>query len=421
MSDILFICNFKGYESFLPAMNYGYLHKYFTGIGAKRLTEVEVSPDVSNQHEFNGIAEFKNIFGAEKVNFEAKFLYLTDDEESIITDEGTLTWYDARENHATRTEYRLYYSGNEVISESTAGDLVVICRVSENELFIIFTPEGSTSEKQILWLFGLGEVGNKFKVRDFTEEKIEIGFAGKYVINSLGIEVEETIDDYLDELLNKFGNNFPKTKEFSRYARSTIKDISPVEAPDEALMTWLEKEEMLFRTLERHIVQQKLKQGFGDEGTNVDEFVSFSLSVQNRRKSRAGHAFENHLATLFDANQIHYSKGVKTERNNKPDFLFPGIHEYRDSGFLEHLLTMLGVKTTAKDRWRQLLAEADRVKTKHLITLQPAISENQTDEMRAQNVSLVVPYPLLSTFSQAQKTELLSVKDFIRLVNDKQQ
>ena len=401
-------------------MNYGYISKYFSGIGAKRLSEVEVSPDVSNQHEFNGIAEFKNIFGTEKVNFEAKFIYLSEDEESIITDEGTLTWYDARENHTTRTEYRLYYSANEVISASAAGDLIVICRVSENELFIIAAPDASTSEKQILWLFGLGEVGNKFKVRDFTEEQTEIGFAGKYIINSLGIEVEETVDDYLDELLSKFGNNFPKTWEFSEYARSTIKYVSPVEAPDETLMAWLEKEEMLFKTLEKHIVQQKLTKGFGQDGTDVDEFVSFSLSVQNRRKSRAGHAFENHLATLFNANKIRYSKGVKTERNNKPDFLFPGIWEYKDAGFSEQLLTMLGVKTTAKDRWRQVLAEADRIKVKHLITLQPAISENQTDEMKAQNVSLVVPSPLLSTFSKGQQTELLDVKKFIKLVKDRQ-
>ncbi|UII31112.1 hypothetical protein LVD17_22735 [Fulvivirga ulvae] len=401
-------------------VTYGYINKFFTGVGAKRLSEVEVSPAVSNQHEFNGITEFKEIFGTAKINFTAKYIYLADDEESTITEEGTLTWYNARENHATRTEYRLYYSANEVISTSTPGDLIVICRVSENELFIIVTPEGSTSEKQILWLFGLGEVGNKFKIRDFTEEQITIDFAGKYIINSLGIEVEETIDDYLDELLNKFGNKFPKTQEFSEYARSTIKNVSPVEAPDETLMAWLEKEEMLFRTLEKHIVQQKLKQGFGKNGTDVDEFVTFSLSVQNRRKSRAGHAFENHLATLFDSNELCYSKGVKTERNNKPDFLFPGIKKYKDAGFSEQLLTMLGVKTTAKDRWRQVLAEADRIRIKHLITLQPAISENQTDEMKAQSISLVVPSPLLSTFSKGQQTELLTVKDFIKLVRDKQ-
>ena len=38
---------------------------------------------------------------------------------------------------------------------------------------------------------------------------------------------------------------------------------------------------------------------------------------------------------------------------------------------------MLAVKTTAKDRWRQVLVEAERVETKHLLTLQEGISEIQ--------------------------------------------
>lgn len=98
------------------------LSQYFTGIGAKRLSDVEVAPDISNQHEFNGIAGFKEIFGSEKVNFQGHFIYLTDDEEQIIEESGTLTWYDARENHPTRTEYRLYYSTNPVIDAALTGD-----------------------------------------------------------------------------------------------------------------------------------------------------------------------------------------------------------------------------------------------------------------------------------------------------------
>ena len=43
---------------------------------------------------------------------------------------------------------------------------------------------------------------------------------------------------------------------------------------------------------------------------------------------------------------------------------------------------MLAAKTSCKDRWRQVLAEADRIRTKHLLTLEPAISKIQTAEMR---------------------------------------
>ena len=60
------------------------LSKYFIGIGAKRLSEVEVKPDISNQHEFNGITEFRNILGTEKIKFQGRFIYLTETEEHII-------------------------------------------------------------------------------------------------------------------------------------------------------------------------------------------------------------------------------------------------------------------------------------------------------------------------------------------------
>ena len=58
---------------------------------------------------------------------------------------------------------------------------------------------------------------------------------------------------------------------------------------------------------------------------------------------------------------------------------------------------MLGSKTTAKDRWRQVLEEADRIKRKHLITLEGAISENQTKEIRSRTLQLVVPKEIPST------------------------
>jgi hypothetical protein len=264
-------------------------------------------------------------------------------------------------------------------------------------------------------------VVSKFVIRDFTEEDTQLNFAGQYIITSLGFEVPDTAPDFLEDLINRFGVSFPTTAEFSAYARSTLTDVSPTEEPDNTLMAWLEREELLFKTLEKHIVALKLQQGFGTQGTDVDEFISFSLSVQNRRKSRAGFAFENHLAQIFNACEIQYSKGAKTERNNKPDFLFPGINYYHNAEFTTQLLTMLGVKTSAKERWRQVLAEADRIGNKHLITLEPAISRNQTDEMIAQNLQLVLPQPLMETYTEEQQTSLITLFDFIGILREKQQ
>ena len=81
---------------------------------------------------------------------------------------------------------------------------------------------------------------------------------------------------------------------------------------------------------------------------------------------------------------------------------------------------MLGVKTTAKDRWRQVLSEADRLPQKYLITLEPAISQNQTDEMNAQRLQLVLPETIKNTYTKSQQKDLLTVNEFIDLVKERQ-
>jgi len=396
------------------------LSKYFISVGAKRLSQVETDPKTSHQHELNGISGFKNIFGLDQLKFKSKFIYLADDEEAIIENSGELTWYDAREKHETRTEYRLYYSDNQVIPFSSPGDLIIVARTGVDTAAVFVAPQGSTSEQQLLWLFDLDEVENKFIVRDLSQSKTDIGFAGRYIINAIGIEVEDQEKGDLEKLIHLFGKKFPPTNEFSAYARSTVKNVSPFEAPDETLIAWLEREEMLFRTLEAVIVKDRLKSGFGNDGTDVDEFISFSLSVQNRRKSRSGHSFENHLAVLFKECNINCSKGSVTERNNKPDFLFPGNKFYHDANFDITLLTMLGVKTTAKDRWRQVLSEADKIDRKHLITLEPSISKNQTDEMIAKNLQLVIPKSIVPSYTKDQQSQIISLSDFIKYVSTKQ-
>jgi len=119
----------------------------------------------------------------------------------------------------------------------------------------------------------------------------------------------------------------------------------------------------------------RLKTGlFDDSGADVDGFLKFSLGVQNRRKSRAGYAFGHHTEAILQAHNLRYKREATTEKRNAADFLFPGEEEYANTSYPVSGLTMLGVKTTCKDRWRQVLAEANRISEKHLLTLEPAIS-----------------------------------------------
>lgn len=81
---------------------------------------------------------------------------------------------------------------------------------------------------------------------------------------------------------------------------------------------------------------------------------------------------------------------------------------------------MLGAKTTVKERWRQVLDEADRISEKHLVTLEPAVSEDYTRAMKKDGLRLVVPSPLFSSYTATQQDWLMSVRDFCELVERKQ-
>lgn len=399
-------------------MKRGQLSEYFVGQAAKRLSAVEAHPARSNQHEFNGVAQLGRILGSSspRKSFEARFLYLDDIDERCVSVQGTVTWYDARERHPTRSEDRLYFPPTSVSDAFREGDLLILGMRPDRTLLIVAVARGTTAEQQLLWLFGFGEIAaGQFEVQDEADtDRITLNFASRRVLEELGIEITVSAGARLDEMLTRFGGSFPRTRDFSAYSRETIHDVSAKEDADTALLAWLEHEESLFRTLERHIVAQRLKEGFGEN--DVDAFVAYSLSVQNRRKARAGNALQNHVEEILVARSIRYKAQGVTENRSTPDFLFPGIAEYHDSGFPVERLTMLGVKSSCKERWRQVLAEADRIENKHLLTLEPGISKNQTDEMKAKQVQLVVPTAIHTSYPRPSAAWLWSVEDFLRYI-----
>lgn len=403
-------------------MKKGFLSEYFRSVASKRLSAVEVEPNASNQHEFNGVAGLKKILGTEKQYIKATFFYFEDDMEEDIREEGDLTWYDSRKNHPKRSEFRLYFQETEVSRLAAPNDLFIMAIKNDGKAFIIIARQNSTAEHQLAWLFSLPEhSGKSFSVQEESDnDSIKTGIFSQHLLEQLGIILPSTEESCLEEMLSKFNGKFPSTLEFSAFAREKVGDFDAYDnRADDVLSTWMQKEESLFRTLERHIVGKRIDDGFSGD-TRVDDFISYSLSVQNRRKSRAGSALENHLSFLFERLNIKFSRTSQTEGHSKPDFLFPGIEEYKNPLFPARNLTMLGVKTTCKDRWRQILAEADRIEEKHLFTLQSGISQNQTDEMDAHKVQLVIPKQIHSSFSPAQQGKLMNLDDFVGLVRERQ-
>lgn len=405
-------------------MRRGYLSEYFEGVAIKRLSAVEADRTRSNQHEYNATREMLAFMGrpSERTRLPACYIYMDDQGDAPIIDDAFLTLYDSRENQPHRpAEYRFYFPTTAVSEKAGERDLLLIGKRRDGGLLVVIAANGSSAANQIEWLFGFTDGDPQgFSVRSPLEsEQDRVGFAATTILESIGIEIAQREDAYLETMLARFGRAFPKTAAFSAYARETLADIDPRDDPDAALMAWMEREETLFRTLERYLVGERLSQGFSAE--HIEDFISFSLSVQNRRKSRAGLALENHMEVIFTAQGIRYKRTVITENRSKPDFVLPGQKEYHDSAFDPLRLSMLAVKSSCKDRWRQVLAEADRIGEKHLLTLEAAISDNQTTEMRAKRLRLVVPRSLHYTYNAAQRAWLFDLKAFSNLVMERQQ
>lgn len=215
----------------------------------------------------------------------------------------------------------------------------------------------------------------------------------------------------VEDIPQEWFAKFPSGYEIVKLAVS----LSPCRelAPDKRLLRRRDCEFSLFKSIEQATIFPRISQGFD----NIDDFLGVAQSVLQRRKSRAGLSLELHTREIFlEENFVEgeeFSYQPESESNKKPDFLFPSSAAYANPSFPENKLKMLAVKTTCKDRWRQIINEADRVAVKHLFTLQQGVSEKQFCEMQAANVILVVPEPNIMMFPKVIRPHLVTLESFM--------
>ncbi len=392
------------------------LRSLFTRIAWKRLAPVDIAGLCSNQHEINGDRSLRKFFGTSartETAVEWRYFRLSGE---VDTELGELTFYDARESQQHRSaEWRLYYKGD-FVTRAEPGDLLILAKADGGSLHALLFPSASGLDQAASVLFDLpSESGSLFGSKEVADRAL--GFVERRISEELGFEVEPEIDAAVEQrakqilmAANAAGLNFPSTEAMALAAREL--DAGDPSEPDKTLVAWLDREEQLFYAVEREVLVPVISRGFADP----DEFLTLAKSVTNRRKSRMGRSLEKHLAAIFRAHKLRFSEQTVTEGKNKPDFLFPGGSEYHDLTFAPGRLAVLAAKSTAKDRWRQVLTEAERVPSKHLITLEPAISADQTTEMRIHGVQLVIPLALHSTYSENQQSEILTLSEFIEYV-----
>ncbi len=343
----------------------------------------------------------------------AKSMLFTDQElqeNSILKKNAKVKWQD---DFCTDSCFTWYKSKNELritkfgrgfpfLRPEYTGALLVLTKQdgSEYEAFILNIEDDIL---QFLDAFGLTPVE--------TNRLIEI--------NKVDPDIRER--QVIDSFINNLTTDFPTSVEMAQAARTIQCKIDHNQElvknnPDEILLNWTEMEYKLFKALEHTRYGGTVAKGF----KSVDDFIILANQVLNRRKSRAGKSLEHHLSAIFDGNEIRYTSQAVTEGNKRPDFIFPSIEDYHNMLFSVEKLCTLAAKTTCKDRWRQVLNEADRLRdqNKYLCTMQQGISSAQMDEMHAERVILVVPKRYIFTYPKDKQDRIWTIEKFVQYIRE---
>ena len=309
--------------------------------------------------------------------------------------ESMITWYGAAKH-----EYRLTRFGRDFpfLNADMVGDLLILIPKSLNE-FIAYVLDYDEDIEELQSALGVESFQNWGVYQNGTPRQVE------------------TEDDCVARLIREAAGafaDFPSGDIFSETTRRIlglcIKKY-PDLPPDEGLMRAIETEYRLFQFVERVVCQNAVA---GKLFRDIDDFIHTALSILNRRKARAGRSLENHVEHLLKQAGIPHKMRPALGTDGRPDIIIPSEEAYFDTNWPEDKLLVIGLKTTCKDRWRQVLNEGRRVPKKHILTLQQGITGNQLSEMQAAGISLVVPSALHGKYPKEWQHKLFDVHGFIQ-------
>jgi len=323
--------------------------------------------------------------------------------QDSFTTESCMKYY----GQGTRDEYRITRFGRNFpfLEDNNVGDLLILAKFSE-DYYKGYILSNDEDIDDFFATFNLAP--------DETNQLINVNG----IVNDPNIRINRLLQEFVDQF-----DTFPETRVMATGAREcynnafNVREKILIQQPDKILLNWIDTEYRLFKYMEEKVYANIMSTPFD----SIDSFIQMANEVLNRRKARAGKSLEHHLANIFTHNKLIFEEQAVTEDNKKPDFLFPNAGCYHNLQFPTDDLIVLGAKTTCKDRWRQVITEADRVDTKFLFTLQQGISKNQLREMQDSHLTLVVPHKYISSFPQEYQTEIKDLNSFITMVKAKQE
>ena len=138
-------------------------------------------------------------------------------------------------------------------------------------------------------------------------------------------------------------------------------------------------EQAVFQILESILAGSECRELLA-EAPDLDRVLDFSMSVLNRRKSRAGRSVEHILGELMARAGIPAASQIK-HRGDVADFVvdLPGGRR-----------AIIEAKRTLKERWKQIIGGEDVF----LVTLDSDLTGQVVKDVHGRRIRLVVPAPL---------------------------
>lgn len=167
----------------------------------------------------------------------------------------------------------------------------------------------------------------------------------------------------------------------------------------------------LFQSLEEAVELPRAQAGF----PTIADFLSAAQTVLQRRKARSGRSLELHMREILIEEDFLENRDFtyQPKAGNNPDFLFPNERAYLDSGWPRERIRMLAVKTTFKDRWRQVAEECADLPVRHLLTVQEGVSEAQFRLINNAGIRLVVPQKQIGKYAEVLRPEIMTLESFL--------
>jgi hypothetical protein len=120
-----------------------------------------------------------------------------------------------------------------------------------------------------------------------------------------------------------------------------------------------------------------------------DQLYAVFMRAKQARSSRVGGTFETHIKCALGAGGIPCAPQFIFD-GNRPDFVLPSGDVYADEAQRARLALVLTLKTTLRERWKQVVSESTGCPI-FLGTLDETVPGKTLDKLNAHNIVLVVP------------------------------